>query len=125
MTTTIMASPGALARAVAAAATAVPGVARLSGGTGVEAATLYPGGKVVGVVVDQASVTVHLVAGRLPLVELAEHVRAAVGAVLAQHGARRVVDIVVEDLDLDDLPPAIVTVAEPATVHTTTARLAR
>ena len=37
-----------LARAVADAVVGVPGVARLSPGTGVEVATLFPGGKVIG-----------------------------------------------------------------------------
>jgi hypothetical protein len=82
----------------------VPGVARLSGGRGVEAATLYPGGKVVGVVADEQAVRVHLVAGRLPLGPLVAEVRAAVAIVLAGLGAARVVDLVVEDLELDQLP---------------------
>ena len=93
-----------LAQAVAAGVLAVPGVARLSGGRGVEAATLYPGGKVVGVVADDQAVQVHVVAGRLPLGPLVQEVRAAVAIVLAGLGAARVVDLVVEDLELDQLP---------------------
>jgi hypothetical protein len=93
-----------LAQAVAAGVLAVPGVARLSGGRGVEAATLYPGGKVVGVVADDQAVRVHVVAGRLPLGPLVREVRAAVAIVLAGLGAARVVDLVVEDLELDQLP---------------------
>ena len=93
-----------LAQAVAAGVLAVPGVARLSGGRGVEAATLYPGGKVVGVVADEQAVRVHVVAGRLPLGPLVQEVRAAVAIVLAGLGTARVVDLVVEDLELDQLP---------------------
>ena len=93
-----------LAQAVAAGVLAVPGVARLSSGRGVEAATLYPGGKVVGVVADDQAVRVHVVAGRLPLAPLVQEVRAAVAIVLAGLGAARVVDLVVEDLELDQLP---------------------
>lgn len=93
-----------LAQAVAAGVLAVPGVARLSSGSGVEAATLYPGGKVVGVVADDQAVRVHVVAGRLPLAPLVQEVRAAVAIVLAGLGAARVVDLVVEDLELDQLP---------------------
>ncbi|HEV2930422.1 MAG TPA: hypothetical protein VGW74_17190, partial [Propionibacteriaceae bacterium] len=80
-----------LAQAVAAAVLAMPGVARLSGGRGVEAATLYPGGKVVGVVAEDRAVRVHVVAGRLPLGPLVQDVRAAVAIVLAGLGAARVV----------------------------------
>jgi hypothetical protein len=94
-----------LAQAVAAAVGAVPGVARLTGGGGVEAATLYPGGKVIGVVVDAHAVTVHVVAGELPLASLITRVQAAVAAVLADLGASQAVDLVVEDLDLPQLPP--------------------
>jgi hypothetical protein len=93
-----------LAQAVAAGVLAVPGVARLSGGRGVQVATLYPGGKVVGVVADDQAVRVHVVAGRLPLGPLVQEVRAAAAIVLAGLGAARVVDLVVEDLELDHLP---------------------
>ena len=106
-----------LAQAVAAGVLAVPGVARLSGGRGVEAATLYPGGKVVGVVADDQAVRVHVVAGRLPLGPLVQEVRAAVAIVLAGLGAARVVDLVVEDLELDQLPSGVpetmATIAHP------------
>ena len=104
MTVPITVDRSTLAQAVAAGVLAVPGVARLSGGRGVEAATLYPGGKVVGVVADDQAVRVHLVAGRLPLGPLVQEVRAAVAIVLAGLGAARVVDLVVEDLELDQLP---------------------
>jgi hypothetical protein len=112
VSTPALAERAALARAVAAAATAVPGVARLTGGGAVEAATLYPGGKVVGVVLDARAVTVHLVAGELPLAGLVARVRAAVAAVLAEVGATRDVDLVVEDLELPALP-AQARVVEP------------
>ena len=110
-----------LAQAVAAGVLAVPGVARLSGGRGVEAATLYPGGKVVGVVADEQAVRVHVVAGQLPLAPLVQEVRAAVAIVLAGLGAARVVDLVVEDLELDQLPSGVpetmATIAAPPTVQ--------
>jgi hypothetical protein len=96
-----------LAQAVAAGVLAVPGVARLSGGRGVEAATLYPGGKVVGVVADDQAVRVHLVAGRLPLGPLIQEIRAAVTIVLVALGAARGVDLVIEDLELDQLPSGV------------------
>ncbi len=107
-----------LAQAVAAGVLAVPGVARLSGGRGVEAATLYPGGKVVGVVADDQAVRVHLVAGRLPLGPLIQEIRAAITIVLVALGAARGVDLVIEDLELDQLPCGVpetmATIAAPA-----------
>jgi hypothetical protein len=93
-----------LAQTIAAGVLAVPGVARLSGGRGVEVATLYPGGKVIGVVADEQVVRVHVVAGRLPLGPLVQELRATVAIVLAGLGAARVVDLVIEDLELDHLP---------------------
>jgi hypothetical protein len=82
-----------LAQTIAAGVLAVPGVARL-----------YPGGKVIGVVADEQVVRVHVVAGRLPLGPLVQELRATVAIVLAGLGAARVVDLVIEDLELDHLP---------------------
>lgn len=100
MTTDVKTDRGALARSVAAAAQGVPGVARLTGGRGaVTAATHYPGGTVTGVRLTQEGVWVHIVAGRLPLVPLAEEVHRAVRAALNKAGDARAVELVVEDLD--------------------------
>ena len=73
----------ALAAAVATALARVPGVARLSPGTGVEVATQVAGGKVVGVAVRDDTVVAHLVVDRL--------------------------DLVIDDVDLDRLPPTSAT----------------
>lgn len=101
----------ALARAVAAGVTRVRGVARLSGGAGVEAATYHPGGKVLGVRVGQDTVTVHIVADQLPLTDLIKQVRRATMTVLAAYTDGRAVDVVVEDLDITSLPAR----SQPAT----------
>jgi hypothetical protein len=96
-----------LAQAVAAGVAAVPGVARLATGGGTEVATLYPGGKVIGVKVTDSSVAVHIVAARLPLPALIRQVRAAARSALAALGSEHPVDVVVEalNLDLELLPP--------------------
>lgn len=93
-----------LARAVAAGVTRVRGVARLSGGTAVEAATYHPGGKVLGVRVGQDTVTVHIVADQLPLTDVIERVQRATMTVLATYVDGRGVDVVVEDLEITGLP---------------------
>lgn len=91
---------GATARAVAAAALAVPGVARLTGGRGaVTAVTHYPGGTVTGVRLAPAEVWVHIVVARLPLGPVVDHVRSAGRVVLDEMGDARAVEVVVEDLD--------------------------
>ncbi len=91
------------AQAVAAGVVRVPGVARLTGGPGVEVATYHPGGKVVGVVVRDDAVSVHLVARALPLTRVVEEVRAATREILTAQGRPPVVDIVIEDVELDRL----------------------
>jgi hypothetical protein len=103
-----------LARAVAAGAVQTAGVARLSPGHGVEAATYYPGGKIQGVIVrDDGSVEVHVVLAALPVADVVERVQRSVeeGAGAGYGGQPRVarVDVVVEDLMLDHLPehPAV------------------
>jgi len=95
----------ALAATVATALTRVPGVARLSPGTGVEVATQYAGGKVVGVGVRDDAVVAHLVINRLPLGQVAMAARAAAEAALADLGVARRLDLVIDDVDLDHLPP--------------------
>ena len=62
---------GRLALAVAAAVDTVVGVRR-TGGPGVEVATQYPGGRVVGVRLGPDEVTVHIIAERLPLDTVAD-----------------------------------------------------
>jgi len=91
----------ALAREVAAAVAQTDGVARLTPGRGVEAATYYPGGKTQGVVVTgEGSVVI----SALPVVKVVERVQRAVGDVLARYGEPRRVGVVVEDLVLERLP---------------------
>lgn len=97
---------GALARAVAAAAAATPGVARLAGGPGVQIATHYPGGTVVGVALTTDLVSVHLVVDRVPMEPVTTAVIAAVRAVLSALRDARRVQVVVEDVDDSALGPA-------------------
>jgi hypothetical protein len=99
----------ALAASVASALTQVPGVARLSPGTGVEVATQFAGGKVVGVGVRDDAVIAHLVIDRLPLDQVARAARAAAESALADLGAAHRLDLVIDDVDLDRLPPTSVT----------------
>jgi hypothetical protein len=95
----------ALARGIAGAVMSVPGVAALSPGAAMEASTLYPGGRVIGVVIGEHEITVRLVAGRLPLGDLLERVRAAVAAAQASLDSHLAIALVVDDLDLERLPP--------------------
>ena len=88
-----------LARAVADAVVDVPGVARLHPGTGVEVATLFPGGKVIGLRLSGEVVEVHLVADRVPLPPVADEAAAAARRVLAAAGDGRDVRVVVEDVE--------------------------
>jgi hypothetical protein len=94
-----------LAAAVATALAQVPGVARLSPGTGVEVATQFAGGKVVGVGVRDDAVVAYLVVDRVPLDQVARAARVAGEAALADLGVARRLDLVIEDVDLDHLPP--------------------
>lgn len=88
-----------IAHAVADAATAVPGVARLSPGSGVEVATLYAGGKVIGVRLSGEAVEVHIVANTAPLQPVATEVNLAVRRVLGAAGDNRPVNVVVDDVE--------------------------
>ena len=88
-----------LARAVADAVIDVPGVARLHPGTGVEVATLFPGGKVIGLRLSGEAVEVHLVADRVPLPPVADEAAGAAQRVLAAAGDGRDVRVVVEDVE--------------------------
>jgi hypothetical protein len=87
-----------LAHAVADAARAVPGVARLYHRSAVEISTQYAGGKVYGVRLLPGLAEIHIVADRGDLRELADDVAAAVGAVLSAAGDPRRVDVVIEDV---------------------------
>ena len=96
---------GALAREVAAAARATPGVAGLSAGPGILAAAMYPGGTVLGVVLTTDAVTVHLRLDRLPIAAVLAEARRQITAALTSGGDPLRVDLVVEDIDDDALLP--------------------
>lgn len=92
---------GALARAVAAAVGAVPGISRLVSGPGVPVATQYPGGQVVGVGLRPTAVSVHVAVDQLPMEPVITQVVDVVSAVLSEAGDRRRVEVVVEDVEDD------------------------
>jgi len=94
----------AIAHAVAARVAGLAGVAGLSAGHAVEAATYYPGGKTVGVAVHDETVTVHVVIDALPVHDVAERVRRAAEASLAELGRGGRVDVVIEDVVVAGLP---------------------
>jgi hypothetical protein len=94
-----------LAAAVATALARVPGVARLSPGSGVEVATQFAGGKVVGVGLRDDAVVAYLVVDRLPVDRVARAARVAGEAALADLGVARRLDLVIDDVELDQLPP--------------------
>jgi hypothetical protein len=94
----------ALARGIAAAVMSVPGVAALSPGAAMEASTLYPGGRVIGVVIGEHEITVRFVAEQLPLQDVLERVRAAVAATQASLDSHLAIAMVVDDLVLERLP---------------------
>ena len=89
-----------VARSVAEAVTAVPGVAALMPGTGIEVSTQFSGGKVLGVRRGGDEVEVHIKVDRAPLTAVANDVMAAARRVLAAAGDERRVLVVVEDVDL-------------------------
>jgi hypothetical protein len=97
--------PGVISQAVALGVAGVAGVARLTAGAGVEAATYFAGGKTVGVVVRKDQLRVHIVVSQLPIAEVSERVREAAQRVLGALGAERPVEVVVEDLEVEQLPP--------------------
>jgi hypothetical protein len=94
---------GHLALAVAAAVDTVTG-ARRTGGHGVEVATQFPGGRVVGVQLGADEVAVHIIAERVPLDTIADAVHVAVRAALADVGDRRAVSVTIDDLDVSSMP---------------------
>ncbi len=99
VSTSLGADRGALARAVATAASNVPGVSRLVPGSGVPVATHYPGGVVPGVGLGPEAVSVHVVVDTFPLEPIVTGVVAAVGRTLADVGDPRRVEVVVEDVE--------------------------
>lgn len=90
--------PRELAAAVRDAVAAVPGVDEVCAGPTVEVATLYPGGKVSGVLLAADEVEVHVVVDRLPLQPVVRRVREAARAALAAAGDGRPVTVVVVDV---------------------------
>lgn len=87
-----------LAISIADAVSAVPGVRRLSGGDAIEAATQYPGGKVVGVRLGE-TVQIHLVANLVPLPPVAAHAARTARSVLAKAGDDRPVEVFIDDIE--------------------------
>ena len=106
--------PGVISLAVALGVAGVAGVARLTPGAGVEAATYFAGGKTVGVVVRQDQVRVYIVLSQLPIAEVAERAREAAQRVLRALGAERLVEVVVEDLEIEQLPTILRSTALPS-----------
>jgi hypothetical protein len=88
---------------VADAVTAVPGVAGLSPGSGVEVATLFAGGKVVGLRLSGEQVEVHIIADQVPLQPVADAAALAARRVLLAAGDERPVHVVVEDVVVEAL----------------------
>jgi hypothetical protein len=93
------ADPATIATEVAAAVLAVPGVIRLTPGTGVEVATQFPGGRISGIRLGDP-VEVHVEVDPVPIAPVAEQIRNAVREVLGRFGRRLSVEVVVEDIDL-------------------------
>jgi len=87
-----------IARSVADAVTAVPGVAGLHPGFGVEVATLFSGGKVIGLRLSGDAVELCITADRVPLTPVAEAAAAAAHRVLAALGDDRPINVVVADV---------------------------
>ena len=92
-----------LARAVADAVTAVPGVSALVGGPGIEVSTQFSGGKVLGLRLTSDPVEVHIRADRVPLPPVAEAAASAAKTVLTAAGDERAVRVVVVDIVADSL----------------------
>lgn len=97
---------GAVARAIAAAVTSVPGVGGLHPGRGVEVATHYAGGKVVGVEIGARLLRVHVVLDGLPVAPVVRHVHEVTGTVLRAVSRPLPVEVVVQDVDSRGLRPA-------------------
>jgi hypothetical protein len=91
-----------VARSVAEAVMAVPGVAGLTPGPGVEVSTQFSGGKIVGVRLGGEQVEIHIRADRVPLPPIANEAVAAARRVLAATGDERRVLVVVDDVVADE-----------------------
>ena len=91
-------------RAPVMPAAAVPGVARMAGGRWGEAVTYHRGGRSVGVQVRDGVVSVHVVVDALPIDAVAARVRRAVRSALQEAGYAQRVDVVIEDIEMADLP---------------------
>jgi len=87
-----------LAKSVEHAVIATPGVAALHPGFGVEVATHYSGGKVVGLNLGGDTVDISLTAARVPLRQVADDAGAAAARVLAAVGDQRPVNVVIADV---------------------------
>jgi hypothetical protein len=93
-----------LARSIADAVTEVPGVAALtSADSSVEVATLFAGGKVVGLRLGEDTIEIHIVVNRVPVQPVANEAVAAARRVLSAIGDDRPVRVVVADIALDTL----------------------
>jgi hypothetical protein len=93
-----------LARSIADAVTEVPGVAGLtSADSSVEVATLFAGGKVVGLRLGEDAVEIHIVVERVPMQPVADKAVAAARRVLSAIGDDRAVQVIVADVVLDAL----------------------
>ncbi|MDQ6837765.1 MAG: hypothetical protein M3137_05355 [Actinomycetota bacterium] len=98
---------GGLALAVAAAVDTVSGVRRSAGGP-TPLATLYRGGQVNGVALDSVSVTVQVTVTDVPaagVAEIGDQVRRAADAVMRDNDDHRQARVVIDDIDIDHLPP--------------------
>ncbi|MBE1490595.1 hypothetical protein [Plantactinospora soyae] len=93
------ADPATVAAEIRTAVLAVPGVTRLTPGTGVEVATHFPGGKITGIRLGEP-IEVHVEIGPVPIAPVAEQIRDAVRDVLGRFGRRSPVEVVVDDIDL-------------------------
>ena len=92
-----------LALAVAAAVDGVGG-ARRTVGSGVEVATQYPGGRVVGVRLGEARIEVHIVVESLDVVRVADEIHVEARAALNRVGDPRAVAVTVDDIDVVSVP---------------------
>jgi hypothetical protein len=89
-----------------AMATAVDGVngARRTAGAGIEVATQYGGGRVVGVRLGDDRIETHIVVEGHDVMGVVDDVHASVRQALDSLGDRRSVAVVVDDVDLGALP---------------------
>jgi hypothetical protein len=106
---------------VAAAVDSVPGVRRTFGSGVVAVSTAVPGGLVEGVALGDEVVSVCVALSRLPVPAVAGEIAQAARAALKEVGDKRRVDVVVDDLDLEELP-AFEALAELATLAAPPAR---